>query len=150
MATLVEFAKHNLSILKDNTEQFMPGIFCMEGEIKLHNNYASTSLSLNKQIKIDDLTDMLEKYLSVNILYAIEDEKKENTEVIAYSLPMNDKMYSIKLFSYQYGLVSSVDVSFFSSFDVMFFSLKHKLQNKPSDWTILEEIEPAKFFSHFS
>ena len=144
-------ARRNLKILADNLEKQIPGTFdCTNPVVEQHEKNAVTNIPLYKKTKIDDMVDMLEKFLSIFTLYAIEKDNHKYSEAIIYSLPKNEQMYVIRLYSNQYRLLDKIEVTFYTSFDIMFYSLRNKLQNIPDGWEINEKMDVGKFFRQFS
>ena len=67
---------------------------------------------------------MLEKKIGAKILYASKEENGRIVKAQAYSLPIENNMYTIYLSSSQYGILDSITVFFFDSLELMYYRLR--------------------------
>ena len=142
----------NATALRERLNTASPGLLKEEMQKLLQRkNCTDTQFFLNKQWMIDDLSDFLANNHIVNILYARRTAEKKFYEVIAYSMPYDGEMFVIKLSSHMYGVVSSLNVSFYMSLETMFLDLRTLYQSLYNDsWVLLEKQKPYILFAHFN
>lgn len=144
--------QQNFDIFLEKAQQLSQGIFDTETvHLQLQNTIAQTVLPLKKQQRIDSLAQMLAKELNVNILYSLKSNDGKDFKTMLYAMPYEDESYVIELSSVMYGITGKVNLTFFSSLDVMFNTLNSKYQNIDHDrWKILKLQRPEVFFSKFT
>lgn len=142
----------NATALRERLNTTSPGLLKEEMQKLLQRkNCTDTQFFLNKQWMIDDLSDFLANNHIVNILYARRTAEKKCYEVIAYSMPCDGEMFVIKLSSQMYGVVSTLNVSFYMSLETMFLDLRTLYQSLNNDnWVLLEKQKPYILFAHFN
>lgn len=93
-------------------------------DITVHDDFAEVVWQLKKQVMAEDLTDILEKKIGANVMYASSEEDGKIVKVEAYSVPVEYSMYVIYISSDQNGIVESVTVHFYDSLDIMYYHLR--------------------------
>lgn len=142
----------NIDMLREKINTSSPGLVKEQMPVLNHRkNCTDTVLFLNKQIMIDDLSDLLDNNNIVNILYARRSRNKKHYEAIAYSMPYDGEMFVIKLQSTIYGAVDRLNVSCYQSLDVMFLDIRSiYLTVENDDWIVLEKQKPYILFANFN
>lgn len=113
---------YNLYIL---LQQKIPEFFGSQSyNIYVHDDFAEVVWTTKKQVMAEDFTDMLEKKIGAKILYASKEENGRIVKAQAYSLPIENNMYTIYLSSSQYGILDSITVFFFDSLELMYYRLR--------------------------
>lgn len=97
-------------------------------EITIHDDFAEVVLNMPTQMMAEDLTDILEKNIGVNVMYASKEEQGRIVKVEAYSAPVENSMYIIYISSSQHGVVDSITVFFFESLEIMYHHLRKDYQ----------------------
>lgn len=117
-----------LSEMRDN----FPELFnSLDMKIVQHTKYAEAYFQLNSQIMIEELTDRLAKELGCHILYAIKMDGDKSYKVVAYSTPIENKMFIVYLNSQQYGVLDSITVHFHESLDCMYKQISGEYASIP-------------------
>lgn len=128
MNELVDYTLIENEILKDSISDFLSEIregsseFFNSVDLKtvLHGDCAEVFVELNKQVMMEDLVDSLAKDLGVQILYAARSEDGQTYKAVAYSIPVENRMYVIHLASRQHSIVENMTVNFYDSLEVMY------------------------------
>lgn len=93
--------------------------------ITLHEDYAEVMWHMKKQLMAEDLTEILEKQMDANIMFAFEEDNGAVIKIEAYSRPVEDSMYIIYASSEQHGIIDAITVFFYDSFDTMYHQLRN-------------------------
>lgn len=96
--------------------------------ITLYDERGLVTLKTKKQHLIIDMLQHICDYLNVCMLYAFKSKNEKCHKVILYSLPVKNEMFSICLESYQYGIIEELNITFFSSLEIMFNELRKGLE----------------------
>ena len=115
MNILVDYNQLENEVLKDSISDFLsemrenlPEVFnSLEMKTVLHGNYAEVYFQLCSQAMIEELTDDLARKLGCHVLYAVKKDEGKDYKVVAYSMPVENRMYIIYISSWQYGVVDS-------------------------------------------
>lgn len=83
---------------------------------------------MKKQELMFEVLQYISDNLNVCILYSYKTKNERVHKVILYSLPLKDEMFMIALESEQYGIVEEMNVTFFSSIEIMFNELRKGLE----------------------
>lgn len=131
---------HDIKDVTDNTivENFIEFRDCMSGTeifvldempLTLSKDRALAVFQMRQQYMMDDVLMLIAEHLNVNILYSYKSENERQYKVILYSLPVHDEMFIIGLSSHQYGIIGEMNVTLFSSIEIMFKELKNSLES---------------------
>lgn len=116
-----------------------------------HEGGVSITLPLLPQQEMSDFLTLIEEKLNVNILYAIKKDGGQYYEAMAYSNPVAGQLYTFIMRSYLHGIVKSVDVQLYDSYEPMFTQVRQaldELQNVKAD-RILEKEDVPTLYAHF-
>ena len=107
--------------------------------------------SLLPQQEMSEFLTLIEEKLNVNILYAIKKDGGQYYEAMAYSNPVAGQLYTFVMRSYLHGIVKSMDVQLYDSYEPMFTQVRQaldELQNVKAD-RILEKEDVPTLYAHF-
>lgn len=142
METITEITEVENQILRDSIFNLynmlmlkMPEFFESQSyEINLYDDFAEVVWHTKTQVMAEDITDLMEKRIGANIMFASKENSGKVIKVEAYSAPVENSMYIIYVSSEQYGVVDAVTVFFFDSFETMY----HRLRKDYMDITKIE------------
>ena len=108
-------------------------------------------IPLTQQEMSGNFLDEIEEKLDLNVLYAIRTDRGQHYEAMAYSKPYEGELYVIFLESYQHGIINSMRLLLYDSFEPMFTQIKQnltELENRKGEVMEREEAEVvyANFF----
>lgn len=157
MNILVDYNQLDNEVLKDSISDFLselrgnlPELFnSVEMKTVLHGNYAEVYFQLSSQAMIEELTDDLAQKLGCHVLYAVKRGEGKDYKVIAYSIPVENKMYIIYISSQQYGVVDSVTVHFYDSLENMYKQITKEYTSAPKQCFILEKEKFSEVLRNF-
>lgn len=130
--------KNTIFKLRHLLENAIPEILEKDSlSLSEHCTYFEAVFKLSYQNLIERFADIVEKKLSMHIMYAGYRKNKEDVILIAYSTPVEDKMYSLILSSDQYGLFDILCFRIYESVEIMLYDLQKERKNV-SKWTVLE------------
>lgn len=149
----------NIDILQRNYETFLGkinqlfqgAIIDPAAPIDLQKTIGTSLIKLKKQQNINSIAEMLEKELSVNILYCIKSSDNRTHQALLYSMPYDDESYVINITSVMFGVVEKINLVFYRSLDTMFSKLNEKYQSlDENQWEIVKMQRPEVFFGKFA
>lgn len=109
-------------------------------EIYVHDDFAEVKWMAKKQVMAEDFTQLLDERIKVHVLFASKEDYGKTYKVEAYSTPVENSMYVIYMYSSQYGIVDSINVSFFDSMEIMYQQLRKDYQQvTAAPYEILEK-----------
>lgn len=158
MNELIDYTLIENEILKDSISDFLseireksPEYFNSLGvKTVLHRGYAEVFVLLNKQVMMEHLVDELANVLGIHVLYAVRDNKGQTYKAVAYSVPVENKMYVIHLASQQYGVIENMTVNFYDSLEIMYKQVCKEFTNMPKfDMFILEKEKYSDVINSF-
>ena len=157
MNILVDYNQLDNEVLKDSISDFLselrgnlPELFnSVEMKTVLHDNYAEVYFQLSSQAMIEELTDNLAEKLGCHVLYAVKKDEGKDYKVIAYSIPVENKMYIIYISSQQYGVVDSMTVHFYDSMENMYRQITKEYASAPKECFILEKEKFSEVLRNF-
>lgn len=118
-----------------------------------HNNHTEAVLKTNKQIMIDDITDLLDEKLGVNIIHADCSYDRKNFLVVGFANEAEDNMFVVYMFSTMYGAIDEVYVDFYSSMDILFTNVVdvyNQTAERLSSFKQLERISQEQILETFN
>ena len=89
--------------------------------------------------------------MNVNILYAIRKDGGQYYEAMTYPNPVSGQLYTFIIRSYLHGIVKSMDIQPYDSYEPMFTQVRQaldELQNIKAD-RILEKDDVHTLYAHF-
>ena len=157
MNILVDYNQLENEVLKDSISDFLsemrenlPEVFnSIEMKTVLHGNYAEVYLQLCSQAMIEELIDDLARKLGCHVLYAVKEGEGKDYKVIAYSMPVENRMYIIYISSWQYGVVDSMTVHFYDSMENMYRQITKEYTSAPKQCFILEKEKFSEVLRNF-
>lgn len=157
MNILVDYNQLENEVLKDSISDFLsemrenlPDVFnSLEMKTVLHGNYAEVYFQLCSQAMIEELTDDLARKLGCHVLYAVKKDEGKDYKVVAYSMPVENRMYIIYISSWQYGVVDSMTVHFYDSMENMYRQITKEYTSAPKLCFILEKEKFSEVLRNF-
>ena len=157
MNILVDYNQLENEVLKDSISDFLsemrenlPEVFnSLEMKTVLHGNYAEVYSQLCSQAMIEELTDDLARKLGCHVLYAVKEGEGKDYKVVAYSMPVENRMYIIYISSWQYGVVDSMTVHFYDSMENMYRQITKEYTSAPKQCFILEKEKFSEVLRNF-
>lgn len=157
MNILVDYNQLENEVLKDSISDFLsemrenlPEVFnSIEMKTVLHGNYAEVYLQLCSQAMIEELIDDLARKLGCHVLYAVKEGEGKDYKVVAYSMPVENRMYIIYISSWQYGVVDSMTVHFYDSMENMYRQITKEYTSAPKQCFILEKEKFSEVLRNF-
>lgn len=98
---------------------------------------------------IEELTDDLARKLGCHVLYAVKESEGKDYKVVAYSMPVENRMYIIYISSWQYGVVDSMTVHFYDSMENMYRQITKEYTSAPKQCFILEKEKFSEVLRNF-
>lgn len=157
MNILVDYNQLENEVLKDSISDFLsemrenlPEVFnSLEMKTVLHGYYAEVYFQLCSQAMIEELTDDLARKLGCHVLYAVKEGEGKDYKVVAYSMPVENRMYIIYISSWQYGVVDSMTVHFYDSMENMYRQITKEYTSAPKLCFILEKEKFSEVLRNF-
>ena len=157
MNILVDYNQLENEVLKDSISDFLSEMrenlpeVCNSLEMKtvLHGNDAEDYFQLCSQAMIEELTDDLSRKLGCHVLYAVKEGEGKDYKVVAYSMPVENRMYIIYISSWQYGVVDSMTVHFYDSMENMYRQITKEYTSAPKQCFILEKEKFSEVLRNF-
>lgn len=139
MNELVDYTLIENEILKDSISDFlseirerMPEYFnSIDLNTVLHHDCAEVFIVLNKQVMMEDFVDGMAKSLGVHVLYAARSTDGQTYKTVAYSIPVENRMYVVHLASRQHSVMENMTVNFYDSLEIMYKQVANEFTNKP-------------------
>lgn len=93
--------------------------------LEMRRNYGYITISLSSQTMMEDVIQILMELLrNANVLYSYRSKDNgKRQKAVVYSTPFQDSMYIIGIESAQYGIVESINLTFYNSMEIMFEQL---------------------------
>lgn len=157
MNILVDYNQLENEVLQDSISDFLsemrenlPEVFnSLEMKTVLHGNHAEVYFQLCSQAMIEELTDDLARKLGCQVLYAVKEGEGKDYKVVAYSMPVENRMYIIYISSWQYGVVDSMTVHFYDSIENMYRQITKEYTSAPKQCFILEKEKFSEVLRNF-
>lgn len=158
MNKLINYTQIENETLKDSIDDFLsilrgksPAYFSsVKVTTVLHSEFAEVFFQLNSQVMMEDMAEELAEKLGVHILYAVKYDNGKIYKAVAYSVPVENRMYIVFLDSQQYGIMDSLTVYFYDSMDDMYKQVCKEYTNRPKTSVfVLEKEAYSKMLGSF-
>lgn len=106
-------------------------------QITEHSTYSEAVFQLQDQGLIENFANIIEKKLSLNIMFAGTRNQGADVILVAYSKPVINDMYVLLISSEEHGLFDHLCFRVYDSIEIMLYDLNCE-RNRLSTWKVLE------------
>lgn len=132
--------KNTIFNIKTELEKLLPGaVDTSSMKIYKHSTFHEVTFDFKNQQILEKFADVIENVLGLHIMYAAYKNDKQDYKLVAYSDPVEGKMYSLNIGSEQYGLIDFLCFRVYESIEIMFYDLRKERTGFTKDWLKLEE-----------